>query len=169
MEMRIGDQPRSNAAGVYGFASGRWENGTRCIYTWQWVDNPKRTETSTYDSAAIRVRLCGRGVTLDHLAGLIDELQISTTPVEPVVVASAPQSEIVKPHPRRTRYSGARSQLAAAPISRHRAWDEAALQRRLPIVPTSQQPTVPVGAVLDSGLPAAAFRGPSAETRTANR
>ena len=46
MTMQVVDHPRSNAYGPYGLAVGRWANGTRCIYAWQWIDNLKSNLSS---------------------------------------------------------------------------------------------------------------------------
>ena len=82
MTMQVVDRPRSNAYGPYGLAVGRWANGTRCIYAWQWIDNLKSNLSGEGGPASVRIRLCRKDVTLDQLASNVDRLQIDPDRIE---------------------------------------------------------------------------------------
>ena len=160
MDMRIVDQPRRNAAGIYGLAVGRWDNGARCIYAWQWIDAPATVEVSSqYDAATLRISMCGSGVSLDGLAGLIDDLQLSPAQTESASPAPAAALPLIKPRRTRAARPIEQSRHPTTVVVRHRAWDAVALNRPPvePVVETSR-------ALLDPTLPAAAFRGPTAAT-----
>ena len=167
MEMRIVDRPRSNAYGIYGFAVGKWANGTRCIYAWQWIDSLKTPDSATAaNSASLRVRFCRVGVTLDYLANLIDGLQLEPSRLQETSrVASSAKIETIRDAPRRTAESRSRKS-GQEPAKLRQAKREAekpnlsprAIPRADPILADLPEPP------LDPSLPAAAYRGPTMAT-----
>jgi hypothetical protein len=163
MAMQVVDRPRSNAYGPYGLAVGRWANGTRCIYAWQWIDNLKSKLSSEGGPASVRVRLCRKDVTLDQLASNVDRLQIDPDRIEQADVSAGKAGTILaslsepvtKPAgiraARHHRHSPAAS-LAEKPQARR---GSAVASSAIP------QSTQGVGeSQLDPSLPAAAYRGP---------
>jgi len=159
--MQIVDHPRSNAYGVYGFAVGKWANGARCIYAWQWIDNLKSAEANGVNAASVRIRLCRTGGTLDQLASLVDGLQIEPSRAnEEVVVSSAEVIEAPKPKPRKVatrRSQKQNSDLAAVDQPRRYAPTQSSSQLTVPAANQSATFSEPP---LDPSLPAAAYRGP---------
>jgi Cellulose biosynthesis protein BcsN len=163
MTMQIVDHPRSNAYGPYGLAVGRWANGARCIYAWQWIDNLKSNLSSEGAPASVRVRLCRKDVSLDQLASNVDHLQIDPDRIEQADVRTGTAGQILanlpepatKPagiraaqHPRRSRVAP----LAEKPyVTRGSAVASSAIPQSVQGVRESQ---------LDPSLPAAAYRGP---------
>lgn len=165
MEMRIVDKPRRNAAGIYGLAVGRWDNGTRCIYAWQWIDVPASIEaSSSYDAASLRIRICGINVTLDSLAELVDDLQLSPASIETAPSAAVATRATIEPRRASAAMPDGKPQHHAAVALRHRDWDAAALSRQ-PAIPVSEHSARTTRAALDPTLPVAAFRGPVSQER----
>ena len=84
--MRIVTKPMSNAAGPFGLAIGKAADGTRCVFAWQWIDDMRAPGgggaagfaslvSSRAAPASVRVRLCRRNVTVDELAGLVQQMR----------------------------------------------------------------------------------------------
>ena len=161
MPMRIVTQPRRNTYGVYGLAVGQWSNGVRCLYAWQWIDNPPVAMAGeTLDAAALRIRLCRNGATLDQLAAIADRVQLEPSGLNETPPIAAPEV-FAETKPQR--------QVAVATVRRRAIVREvrspvrtaASLPRLSPSRAAnilSDAPDTP----LDTTLPAAAFRGPAA-------
>jgi hypothetical protein len=151
MTMQVVDRPRSNAYGSYGLAVGRWANGTRCIYTWQWIDNLKSNLSSEGGPASVRIRLCRNDVTLDQLASNIDRLQIDPDRIEQADLSVGKADKVLASLP---------EPVAKPKVIR-------AAKARRPVRVASVNSTIPQSAKgvrespLDPSLPAAAYRGPT--------
>ena len=146
MAMRIVETPRSNAYGPYGLAVGRWSNGSRCLYAWQWIDDVKTGfPGQEAHPVSLRIRLCRNGMSLDEMAGLIDRLHLD--PVQPDDAIVMARADPVMP-PRLKR-----------PVL-HRVNSRPANVVASPQVAAPRQ-----DAPLDPSLPAAAYRGPVASVR----
>ena len=163
MAMQVVERPHHNNYGPYGLAVGRWANGARCIYAWQWVDDLKLAGASQSPSpASIRITLCRNGGTLDLLAGMIDQLRLDLAQTEPRVVESVPVATPRKRLPQRDvnsdeRRNGRRVQ-PAAPLRRIARAEVS--QPVVTLTPRGVQGGVEQP--LDTSLPAAAYRGPTA-------
>ena len=164
MIMQVVDSSRSNAYGPYGLAVGRWANGTRCIYAWQWIDNLKSKLSGEGGPASVRVRLCRKGVTLDQLASNVDHLQIDLDRIEQADVNTDKTAGILASLPKpATKPAGIRA------AQHHRRSRVASLVERPQVtrssaVAASAIPQSVQGAresQLDPSLPAAAYRGPT--------
>jgi hypothetical protein len=170
MQMRIVGSPRSNDYGVYGLAAGQWSNGVRCIYTWQWIDPLKSADEGTL--ASVRIRLCRSDLTLDQLAALVDHLTIETAPRAIALPATAAESQVL-PTPARKPQAAADA-TPARPAEKPRATPPA-LRRLATNAPAPflalQAPTGSADSASepDPSLPAAAYRGPSTNARTASQ
>jgi Cellulose biosynthesis protein BcsN len=163
MAMQVVDSPRSNAYGPYGLAVGRWANGTRCIYAWQWIDNLKSRVSGEGGPASVRVRLCRKGVTLDQLASNVDRLQIDPDRIEqadvstdkaPGILASLPEPA-AKPVGIRAAQQHRRSRVASL-VERPQVLRSLAVASAIP-----QSVQGARESQLDPSLPAAAYRGPT--------
>ena len=170
MAMQVVERPHGNHYGPYGLAVGRWENGARCIYAWQWIDDLKVSGAAqTPNPASIRIRLCRNGGTLDLLAGTVDQLSLDPAQAEARVVEGAPaapsrkhlaqqDAHSVERHKvRRVQPTAAVSRMARAEVS----------QPLVTLTPRgiqgdAEQP-------LDTSLPAAAYRGPAANGSTQSK
>ena len=164
MAMRVVDRPRANNYGPYGLAVGRWANGVRCLYAWQWIDELKNALVAGGKSqVSLRVRLCSKDHSLDQIAGFLDRLELdlsrSNQPAAPTAVVARSSLDEGAPariasgdlaHPRPDRRPPARPA--------RRATEAAALT---PVIAATRDPDI--GAreqPLDQSLPAAAYRGP---------
>lgn len=101
--MRIVTQPRQNSLGVFGLAIGRANNGARCIFAWQWVDDIRRganqdsgfsimgrrfggsSNVAGAAPASIRVHLCRKDATVDDLAATVEGMTLAS----PAIVQNA--------------------------------------------------------------------------------
>ena len=159
MEMKVVDRPRTNAYGVYGFAVGKWANGARCIYAWQWIDSLKTPEL-VGASAALRVRFCRIGVTLDELASIVDGIKL-----EPSRAEDAPHVVKVEMIASRSPNNlGSRSQekVHQPAAGRRTTRDSRSPDPSLPTIPKANPPPADSAEPpLDLNLPAAAYRGPT--------
>jgi Cellulose biosynthesis protein BcsN len=171
MPMQVVDRPRSNAYGPYGLAVGRWANGTRCVYAWQWIDNVKGTPSGEGGPASVRVRLCRKDVTLDQLAANVDRLKIDFNPVveqtgvvavnaDDRILASVPETS--KPRTRARVAHQRKPVRVASAAGKPQAVRAAAISPIQPAVQGFRE------APLDSSLPAAAYRGPITTGSTAS-
>jgi hypothetical protein len=158
MTMQVVDHPRSNAYGPYGLAVGRWANGARCIYAWQWIDNLKSNLASEGGPASVRVRLCRKDVTLDQLASNVDRLQIDPDRIEQADVSADKAGRILASLPEpATKPAGIRA------AQHHRRSRVASLAEKPQVTRASAVPQSVQGvreSQLDPSLPAAAYRGP---------
>jgi hypothetical protein len=151
MTMQVVDHPRSNAYGPYGLAVGRWANGTRCIYAWQWIDNLKSNLSSGGGPASVRVRLCRKDATLDQLASNVDRLQIDLDKIEQADVSAGGSEKVLASLPE--------------PAAKPKRIRTAQHDRRVRVA--SVNSVIPQSAQgvrespLDPSLPAAAYRGPA--------
>jgi hypothetical protein len=151
MTMQVVDRPRSNGYGPYGLAVGRWANGTRCIYAWQWIDNLKSSLSGEGGPASVRVRLCRKDVTLDQLASNVDRLQIDPDRIEQADVSNDKAGKILASMPE--------------PAAKPKGIRAAQHHRRVRVA--SANSAIPQSAQgvrespLDPSLPAAAYRGPA--------
>jgi len=90
--MRIVGRPMHNAFGPFGLAVGAAEDGTRCAYAWQWVDDIRAVKASKAGPApernffaaagretpaSIRMRICRKGVSADALAEWFSHLELT--------------------------------------------------------------------------------------------
>lgn len=156
MTMQVVERPMKNAYGPYGLAVGRWANGARCIYAWQWIDSiPGNSGEAAANPVSIRIRLCRNGASLDQMAALADALRIEPGPYErwernTVTLNSPAPAAIVRPAsitPRKRSKSVNRTVGTSAPQA-----------TRPPDVAKPGERGV--DAPLDPSLPAAAYRGP---------
>ena len=169
MLMQVVEQPRSNAYGPYGLAIGRWVNGVRCIYAWQWIDDVK-TELpgQTAHAASVRVRLCRAGTSLDQMAAYVDRLQIEPVRQQQLDVQELPK--IVSALPQRPvrrvahRAPQAKPQMDARSQAPQRREIDRAEMRPAVVAAIPQSVSLRQDAPLDPSLPAAAYRGPIAVT-----
>lgn len=100
--MRIVTQPRQNSLGVFGLAIGRANNGARCVFAWQWVDDIRRggSQSSGFSimgkrfggstsagatPASIRVHMCRKDATVDDLAATVEGMTLAS----PAIVENA--------------------------------------------------------------------------------
>lgn len=79
--MMVVTKPMSNAFGPFGLAVGRRENGERCVFAWQWIDDI-RGEAGGFGAlmsgaapASVRLRMCRNNMTLDEIAALMEGLR----------------------------------------------------------------------------------------------
>ncbi len=113
--MRIVTQPRQNSLGVFGLAIGRANNGARCIFAWQWVDDVRRggAQNSGFSilgkrfggsapsagaaAASIRVHMCRKDATVDDLAATVEGLSLAAPAVVENVLSPSRQVEATAP------------------------------------------------------------------------
>jgi Cellulose biosynthesis protein BcsN len=172
MTMQVVDRARSNGYGSYGLAVGRWANGVRCIYAWQWIDSVKVGASSEGGNpASVRIRLCRKDATLDQLAGYVDRLQIdpgSYNRLDVTAVKIEKPAPIISSSVRRVSVR----QTARKPHSeRAIAIGELHQVPRPSTVATAVLPQSPESqheSPLDPTLPAAAYRGPGIVTPIAS-
>ena len=170
MAMQVVERPHHNNYGPYGLAVGRWANGARCIYAWQWIEDLKIAGASQAPSpASIRIALCRNGGTLDLLAGMVDQLRLDPAQAEPRLVESAPVATQRKHLPRRDVGSDERrnSRRAQPAASVRRMLRAEISQPLVTLTPRGVQDGVEQK--LDTSLPAAAYRGPTAIGSTPTR
>jgi hypothetical protein len=84
--MRIVARPMRNVFGPFGLAVGAAEDGARCAYAWQWVDDIRVAQSGDAKAgnvfsgretpASIRMRLCRKGVSADALAEWFEHLEV---------------------------------------------------------------------------------------------
>ena len=169
MTMQVVDGPRNNAYGPYGLAVGRWANGARCMYAWQWI-NKLRLNNFAEDGqpASVRVRLCHKNATLDQLASHVDRMQIDVGRYERPRAAAGGNKT--------TPFFGSGKMVNVVRNSRHLG--RSGPVRRVNRQPKSLTPAIAMttlphvseivdGGQLDPSLPAAAYRGPSTLNSTA--
>ncbi|QDM20798.1 hypothetical protein FIU28_06405 [Tardiphaga sp. vice154] len=170
MAMQVVKQPHGNDYGPYGLAVGRWENGSRCIYAWQWIDDLKIARAlETPNPASIRIRLCRNGGTLDLLAGMVDQLsldpaQAEAREVESVSVAQSPK-HLAQKDARSVVHHKGRHVQPTAPVRRMARAEVS--QPLVDLIPPSTQGGAEQP--LDTSLPAAAYRGPAASGSTQSK
>lgn len=79
--MMVVTKPMSNAFGPFGLAVGRRENGERCVFAWQWIDDIRGESgglgalMSGAAPASVRLRMCRNNMTLDEIAALMEGLR----------------------------------------------------------------------------------------------
>jgi hypothetical protein len=154
MQMRIVNTPRSNEYGIYGLATGQWDNGVRCIYAWQWIDPLKTARDSMLVS--LRIRICRSNMTLDQLAGIVDGIKIDLERGFIDVPVSQPVALPSKIANRAAEAERASPKAAAALRAPRKP---AAAPQFVALVPLNQQGNAPTEP--DPNLPVAAYRGPS--------
>jgi len=154
MPMQVVERPMRNAYGEYGLAVGKWANGARCIYAWQWIDSIGNDR----NPASVRVRLCRMDASLDQMAALVDGLRIAPGPyarLEPVAVAPVAAAPPSMPKPKK-HVEPAPERKRSRPIVRNVG--APATVASPPEVASAGDGDRP--APLDPSLPAAAYRGP---------
>lgn len=84
MAMHIVTRPLSNALGPIGVAVGRREDGARCAFAWQWIEDAREVWPgpgglarmgalfASDAPASIRMRLCRADATADQLVSIIE-------------------------------------------------------------------------------------------------
>jgi hypothetical protein len=156
MTMQVVDRPMRNAYGPYGLAIGRWANGTRCIYAWQWIDAiPGNPAEAAANPASIRIRLC-RSASLDQMAAFVDRLRIEPGPYERRDRSVATFNSPAPPTIARANSTARRER--SRPVSRNMAASVPQPARAPDVVkPDERDGNQP----LDPSLPAAAYRGPA--------
>jgi len=113
--MRIVTQPRQNALGVFGLAIGRANNGARCIFAWQWVDDVRRggaqssgfsimgkriggsSSSAGATPASIRVHMCRKDATVDDLAATVEGMTLASPAIVDNALNPARQLEATTP------------------------------------------------------------------------
>lgn len=79
--MMVVTRPMSNTFGPFGLAVGRRENGERCVFAWQWIDDIRGESgglggfMSGAAPASVRLRMCRNNMTLDEIAALMEGLR----------------------------------------------------------------------------------------------
>ena len=88
MAMHIVTRPLSNALGPIGVAVGRREDGARCAFAWQWVEDARQVWPgpgglarmgalfAADAPASIRMRLCRADATADQLVSMIEGVSV---------------------------------------------------------------------------------------------
>ena len=171
MAMQVVERPHGNHYGPFGLAIGRWENGARCIYAWQWIDDLKIAGAAhTPNPASIRIRLCRNGGTLDLLAGMVDQLNLDPAQAEARVIQSAP----VAPSRKHLAQQYARSAERRSNVRRVQPDAAVKLMARAEVAQpfVTLTPRGDQGSVeqpLDTSLPAAAYRGPATNDSTQSK
>ena len=113
--MRIVTQPRQNSMGVFGLAIGRANNGARCVFAWQWVDDIRRggaessgfsimgkrfggsSNTAGATPASIRVHMCRKDATVDDLAATVEGMTLASPAIVDNALNPARQLEATTP------------------------------------------------------------------------
>ena len=147
MAMQIVETPRANGYGPYGLAIGRWDNGARCIYAWQWIDDIKTDHADAVaHPASVRIRLCRSGLTLDQMAGFVDRLQIDPVRTDEPAVQARATAPTPRHHFKRSEPRKVDSRPTVTTV--------------VPTTVSMQQDTP-----LDPSLPTAAYRGPAVPSK----
>ncbi len=90
LRMQIIPKPMENSFGPFGLAIGRYADGTRCLYAWQYIEDfrPSGKGESSFsrlaDSwsrksgspASVRLRLCRPDISVDELASYMQGLSV---------------------------------------------------------------------------------------------
>jgi hypothetical protein len=90
LRMQIVGKPMENGFGPFGLAIGRYADGTRCIYAWQWIDDFRETSRgqSSFSRladawskksgtpASVRIRICRPDSSVDELASFVQGLNM---------------------------------------------------------------------------------------------
>src|SRR5947209_12615980 len=96
--MKIVLKPKENGLGTFGLAVGVRNDGARCVFAWQWVDDIRDSGGKSGFSkmmarstpASVRVAMCRRDMTLDTLATLVESLSLSSdVNLDQVIAASS--------------------------------------------------------------------------------
>nr|WP_246413296.1 cellulose biosynthesis protein BcsN [Methylobacterium brachythecii] len=76
--MQVVQRPASNGYGPYGLAIGRSAAGARCLYAWQWIEEPPALQAgeSGHAPLSLRVRLCRSDITLEAMAAAVNQLRL---------------------------------------------------------------------------------------------
>lgn len=75
--MSIVNREFQNAYGPFGLAIGRMNDGARCIFAWQYINDLRvKTARAATSPALLRVRLCRANATVDELASYVQNMRI---------------------------------------------------------------------------------------------
>ncbi len=162
--MHIVTTPRRNARGPIGMAVGQSQQGVKCLYAWQWIDEASSGERGVV--ASLRARLCSRRASLDQMAGALEDMEIFAP--KDLAADVSLESLAARPDGAVRRAAGVKAPIkhrAKAPDVAHTPDGAMAPQSGplylAPVAGDTSRP-VPVGAPTPSiALPDAALRGPA--------
>ena len=75
--MSIVNREFQNGYGPFGLAIGRFADGARCIFAWQYIPDLRvKSARSSTSPALVRVRMCRPNTTVDELASYVQNMRI---------------------------------------------------------------------------------------------